>query len=543
MVDLDRELDPEKPYVPAGTVPEGAKVSKQSRHGPEEGLWVKRAQKRVKTGVLDANLVAGFSAKVLQARYDEPVPIPTFHREIWELACLPDPQVAIAAPRGHAKSTALTFAFAITGLLFKEFRHLLIISANESLASDLVQEIANEFHANDLLVEGFGPFKFHAESSTELIIETREGNAFRVLAKGAGQRMRGLKWRATRPDMVLCDDLEDDEIVLNAERREKFRRWFYGAVRPLVRAGGRIRLYGTIIHMDSLLERAMPSLKDPGVVSTPLKIEGKFRKGWKSVKYRAHTEDFSQILWPGRFNEAQLRSIRDEYVQMGLADVYGQEYLNDPIDEASAYFRRSDLLPMPDEARATRKTYYCGVDFAISKETKADYTAMAVGGVDLSKKLHVVDIRKGRWDSFEIVNEIFSLHERYDCYFRFEADKIEKALRPILEAEMVKRQQFLNFDVKAPTKDKLQRARAFQFRTRAGNVTFDTTADWWADAESELTRFPKAPHDDVVDALAWLGDLVAEELTPATDSELADEAWFAEYGATADRGASAVTGY
>lgn len=493
--------------------------------------------------MLTADVVAGFTVELLGARYDDPAPVPMFHREMWRLCCLPAVQVAVAAPRGHAKSTALTFAFALCGLMLRDFRHVLLISSNETLAGDLLRELVTELRENEALSDEFGPFVFLVESMTEAVVRFPDGECFRVLAKGAGQRMRGLKWRATRPDMVLCDDLEDDEIVLNQDRRERFMRWFYGAVRPLVKEGGRIRLYGTIMHGDSLLERAMPKLSDSRTVVTPLMVSGVGPGGWLSVKYRAHSDDFSEILWPARFSADKLRGIRDEFSAMGILDVYGQEYLNDPIDHTAAYFRRDDLLQAPPGWQALRKEYYAGVDFAISQTTRADYTAIVVGGVDEQRRLHIVDVRRGRWDALEIVRELFAVAERYDCHFRFESDKIEKALRPVLDAEMARRQVFLRYDVKAPTKDKLQRARAFQYRTRAGNVFFDHEAEWWPDLEQELTRFPKAPHDDMVDALAWLGDLVGEELAAQTDEEIADEQWHREYRSSYDQGASLVTGY
>lgn len=407
-----------------------------------------------------------------------------------------------------------------------------------------MQELANELHRNERLVGAFGGVKFVAESATELVVEFADGHAFRVLVKGAGQRMRGLKWRAVRPDMVLCDDLEDDEIVLNQDRREKFMRWFYGAVRPLIREGGRIRLYGTIMHGDSLLERCMPAAKSVTREERGLCVRDLgAKRGWVSAKYRAHSDDYGEILWPERFSAERFRVIRAEYEAMGILDVYGQEYLNDPIDESTAYFRRSDLQAMPEGAAGVRKEYYAGVDFAISQANRADYTVIAVGGVDEGRRLHIVDVRRGRWDSLEIVQELFSVAERYDPFFRFESDKIEKALKPVLEAEMARRQVYLRYDVKAPTKDKMQRARAFQYRTRAGHVFFDQAADWWEEVSNELVRFPKAPHDDVVDALAWLGDLVAEEVGAKTDEEVAEDKWHAEYGRDYDRGASLVTGY
>lgn len=474
-------------------------------------------------------------------RYDQPKPIPDFHMEMWELCCSEAPQVALAAPRGHAKSTALSFAYALSGLLFEDFVHLLLISANESLAADFLNDLKIELQENEALDKDFGPFKFLKERENEIIVRTPRGK-FRVIVKGAGQRMRGLKWERKRPDMVLCDDLEDDEIVLNEERREKFRRWFYGAVRPIVKSGGRIRLYGTIIHMDSLLQRTMP--RGDNLLSEPLRDFQKVQKGWLSVKYRAHSDDYSHILWPAQFPEPKLRQIRAEYAEMGLLDVYGQEYLNNPIDEGTAYFRRQDFRAMKPGDYETLKTYYVGGDFAIGEAKKRAYTTFVVGGVDADRQLHIVDVRRGRWDTLEIIDEMYNIQERWNPeMWRLERENIQKTLKPLLDHENLRRPHWIPYDDKAPTKDKLARARAFQYRMRAGNVRFDKEADWYTDYEEELAHFPKWPTLDQVDASAWLGDLISEELAAPSEKELEEEEYQNLLEDQAEMGISMVTGY
>ena len=496
--------------------------------------------------MLDSASIEGLTSSCLAWRYDEPRPIPELHREMWRECCSPDLQVAIAAPRGHAKSTAITFAYALSLVLFRESRHLLIISANESLASDFLNDIRIELQENEKLTALFGGFRFLKEAETEIIVQfIKTKEKFRIIVKGAGQRMRGLKWERKRPDTVIGDDLEDDEIVLNAERREKFRRWFYGAVRPIVRSGGKIRLVGTIIHLDSLLERTMPKLTHENSRESPLKIWSVApQKGWRATKYRAHDHDYDNILWPEMFTADKLKAIRHEFAEMGLLDVYGQEYLNDPIDDTTAYFRRGDFLPMDPGDHERRKMFYVGVDLAISEKKKAAYTALVVGGVDKDKILHIVDVRRGRWDTWGIIEEIFSVHRRWNPdIFRFESENIEKALRPVLETEMIRRQIYLRFDTASPTADKIQRSRAFQYRMRAGGVKFDKQADWYADYEEELAHFPKWPSLDQVDASAWLGLLLSEELTAPTDKEIDTETYNFMLQSDSDMGRSAVTGY
>lgn len=492
---------------------------------------------------MSIDAILGFTGGILLNRFDEPRPIPDFHLDLWRLCESDYPQVAIAAPRGHAKSTALTFSWLLYRLMFRLSRHVLVISSNESLASDQLAEIRTELHDNDRLIELFGPFKFLAEKENELIVQFADKTPFRLIAKGAGQRMRGLKWDRKRPDLVLCDDLEDDEIVLNDERREKFRRWFYGAVRPIVKTGGLIRLYGTIIHMDSLLERTMPRLQAPNTTVDAVCISSTSPSaGWLSVKYQAHNEDFSTILWPELYPEDRLRRIRKEFAEMGMLDVYGQEYLNNPIDDSTARFRRQDMLPMMAKDHEARKTFYVGCDLAISERKKAAFTTFVVGGVDEKGGLHIVDVRRGHWDTNQIMDEIYSLNSRWKpALFRFEEENIARTLLPVLNDNMVRR-GFLPWDSKPPSKDKIQRSTALQYRIRAGNVKFDKSADWYPDYEEELTHFPKWRTLDQVDASAWMGDILDEQIEAPTDQELESEK-YEEMQDDFGFGASLVTGY
>ena len=71
-------------------------------------------------------------------------------------------------------------------------------------------------------------------------------------------KLRGLRWNNKRPNLVVVDDLENDEAVVNRDRREKLKRWFNGALLPCLSDTGIVRVVGTILHLDSLLESLMP---------------------------------------------------------------------------------------------------------------------------------------------------------------------------------------------------------------------------------------------------------------------------------------------
>src|SRR5205807_1999085 len=132
-----------------------------------------------------------------------------------------------------------------------------IVSPSEEKAAEHLNDIATELRENDALAAEFRIKRFLRETSTDIVVECLDGHQFRILARGAEQKIRGTKWRGQRPGLIIGDDLEDDEQVESKDRRRKFRRWFFRACKPALRRGGRIRIHGTILHNDSLLAHLM----------------------------------------------------------------------------------------------------------------------------------------------------------------------------------------------------------------------------------------------------------------------------------------------
>ena len=175
------------------------------------------------------------------------------------------------------------------------------------------------------------------------------------MAKGAEQKLRGLIWDGKRPDIVLCDDMENDELVMNKERREKMRNWFYSALLPCLAKKGVIRVVGTILHMDSLLERFMPENqttvnKKTHLIVEDLKVSTTYKHvAWKSIRYKAHDPEYEKMLWPQRYGRQFFIEKYQDYMIQGIPDKYSQEYLNTPLDESTAYFKKSDFKTRTEE--------------------------------------------------------------------------------------------------------------------------------------------------------------------------------------------------
>lgn len=497
---------------------------------------------------LTPELIYGFSGSVLSSRFDQAKATPECHLEWWKLCCSNNPLVAIAAPRGHAKSTAITHSYMLASFLFQDRAFGLLVSDTYDQAVLFLQDIKTELLDNDDLIDMFGEIILEKDTENDIICRMSDGHKFRLIAKGSEQKVRGLKWDGKRPDLIVCDDLENDEIVLNKERREKFKQWFFSALLPCRSDRGIVRIVGTILHMDSLLERLMPKPWDKKhSINSELKLYStRTRVGWLSVKYRAHNPSFSAILWQEKWSEARLKEERQRYIDQGIPEKYSQEYLNEPIDDSNAFFRAEDFLPMGEDDITRNFTTYMAVDLAISETQRADYTVMIVGGVDETGSLFILDVIRDRLDGMEIVEAMFALAKRYEPdMITVEAGMIDKALGPFIRAEMFKPgRPFLNLNPMVPTRDKESRARSIQARMRAGGVRFNKETEWYPHLEAEMRQFPRAVHDDQVDAMAWLGLTLNKMIAAKTDQEIKEEEFEMEMHRTmGPMGRNMRTGY
>ncbi len=503
---------------------------------------------------LNKDLIKGFVGSCLVKGFDGSKPIPKVHEEIWDLCCSNKKYVAMALPRGHGKSTAISFAYLLATLLFRQRKFAIIVSDSEYQAAMFLGQIKQALSENEDIINLFkikkSPTKnaveFIKETESDIIVEMEDGHKFRVIAKGSEQKLRGLLWNGSRPDIMILDDMESDEQVLNKERREKFRKWMYGALIPALSEKGIIRYVGTILHQDSALENLMPKANAVFTKRDDLKTWTERPVGmWWSVKYAAHNSDFSKILWPDRWTKDALKELRDDYVARGLPEQYSQEYLNIPVDESTAFFRRNDLNSITPEDKKKRLNYYVAADLAISERERADWSVFTVGGIDENGILQIRNVIRERMDGAEIVETLLALQRTYEpIAFGIEDMQVTKAIGPYLNRAMIERNIFLNVILMKPHKtDKLTRAQSIRARMRAGGVKVDKQADWYATFEDEVLSFPRSRHDDQVDSLAYLGLLLEKMIDAPTQAEVEEEHYRDELEESGPDGRDEITGY
>src|SRR5207237_343492 len=89
--------------------------------------------------------------------------------------------------------------------------------------------------------------------------KTTDGCSFRAI--GSGQNPRGTRNDEARPDFILVDDIDDDELLRNPKRVDEAWDWMMGALFFCFDVTGakRFVVVGNIIAKDSLLLRAIKS--------------------------------------------------------------------------------------------------------------------------------------------------------------------------------------------------------------------------------------------------------------------------------------------
>ena len=129
---------------------------------------------------------------------------------------------AIEAPRGHAKSTTFTFKDDLHAALYGYKHYIIILSDSSEQAEGFLTDIKDELEENAALREDFGELIGDVWKSSVALL----ANGTKIEAIGSGKKIRGRRHKQWRPDLIVCDDLENDENVATKEQRTKLLNWY-----------------------------------------------------------------------------------------------------------------------------------------------------------------------------------------------------------------------------------------------------------------------------------------------------------------------------
>jgi hypothetical protein len=162
------------------------------------------------------------------------VPYSTMHIEIFQklidITHIRKAKVAIAAPRGHAKSTIVSLVYTLWCVLYDKERLVLIVSNTTEQANALLKDIKHQLKNNPLIEADFPEFSRGTKPKPWRDSKIQLPNGAMICAYGAGQSPRGIKNDKDIPGLIIADDLENDEQAESEEQRDKLRSWFSGTL-------------------------------------------------------------------------------------------------------------------------------------------------------------------------------------------------------------------------------------------------------------------------------------------------------------------------
>ena len=447
---------------------------------------------------------------------------PEFHKEI--LAIASDVEnvkyAAFGAPRGHAKSTTVDFTYALWSTAYERHNFGVIISDTVTQSIEFVNALKDELESNVVISWLFGTVETTPvatvgnedeweddweesidESQESLVVRSLKGDEWRDgdfvtstgirwVAKGAGMKIRGLRYHEHRPDLMIFDDLENDERVATPEQRKKLKNWFNKAALPALSRHGRAIIVGTILHHDSLLANILAK-KD-------------MYASWVTKLYKAIMQDdegTDYALWEEHIALADLIRMRDDPTYIGYIGslAFAQEYQNQPFDPDDAivqpeWIQRIDLRDMPEENH--RVASVITVDPAASERTTADPTAKIYAELYDDGNLYVRAVGNKRMSPSKAAEDLVN----WNIVWEPNRVGMEEGVLGLVFKDMLTGLPMVGL---SPDKDKVRRLLAVSRFFEAGRIFIVNGIKNGQALVDQLIEFPSGSHDDMVDALVY----------------------------------------
>jgi predicted phage terminase large subunit-like protein len=422
-----------------------------------------------------------------------------FQQEIFNLTERTDiNHVVIVAFRGSGKSTMVTLSYPIWAILgVQQKKFVLILSQTQNQARMHLANIKREFENNELLRADFGPLEEESDewgSSSLVLIQY----GARLSAASTDQSIRGIRHGKHRPDLIICDDVEDLMSVKTYEGRNKTHNWLTGEVIPAGDNNTKLVMVGNLLHEDSLLMR----------------VKARFDAGDMDGVFKAYpvVSDEGQILWPGKYPD--LNAVEAARRKLGNDRAWLREFMLKIVPEEDQvilqeWIRYYDELPPKDSPSLRYKAI--GIDLAISLRNTADFTAMLSAEVHgLGEKMKVYILPNPVNAHLSHLKTLEKAHELVDKLGNKSNVKlfVEEVGYQGSVIEQLTKDNYKAEGVKVRGQDKHARLLSVSHLVESGKVVFPRYGSH--QLLQQLIGFGGERYDDLADAFSILLEKVLE---------------------------------
>ena len=302
--------------------------------------------------------------------------------------------------------------------------------------------------------------------------------------------------------LIIDDPFKNREEAESETIRDKVWNWYTSTAYTRLEKDGAVILIMTRWHMDDLAGRLLKAQEEGG-------------EEWKVIKFPAiavrdeeHRKQ-GEALWKEKYDEETLEVTKKTVGGYDWSALYQQEPVSSETQEFKQEYYKYRTF---EEVQRKQTSNYLTIDTAISEKASADYTGFCLNFVDEDNNWNIRAWQE-KLSPLELIDKIFSLWETY----RLTRIGIEKtiyldALKPFIDKEMRLRNKFPSIvELKHNQTAKETRIRGLLPRYESGSI-YHIKGEC-GDLEEEQLNFPKAIHDDVLDAEAYQLQLAVRPTT------------------------------
>lgn len=290
-------------------------------------------------------------------------------------------------PRGHAKSTHFDIFMPLWLMLRPKrlINFMVVVGKSQDSANRLLGDIQAELEYNQRIIADFGQQK---NLGLWTAGEFKTASGVKFLAVGRGQSPRGLREREARPDYIVIDDLDDDELCRNEKRVHDLTDWVKEALFGALDVGrGRFLMVGNLISKTSVLANIAATR---GVFVS--KVQAVDKNG--------------EPVWKEKWTKEDAREYRDF---VGYR-AWEKEMMHNPIVDGTIF--RSEWIrykSMPSLRKYDMLV--CYTDPSFKSTTANDYKASRLWG-KIGNELHLIDCYVRQDTVGGMVRWLYDLYER-----------------------------------------------------------------------------------------------------------------------------------
>jgi predicted phage terminase large subunit-like protein len=433
------------------------------------------------------------------ARYKGFEPAPHHQLFIGEIEAFlesDDEVLLLFAPPGSAKSTYVSILLPSWYLAANPTHSILAATHNVEFAERWGRRVRNDIAADSPVLG----ISLSEDSKAAARWSLASGGEY--YGVGAGVGISGF-----RANLGVGDDLFGSrEDAYSETVRQKRWDWYIDDFSARLKPGAKRILMNTRWHEEDVAGRVLEQIERKEIKGRVISIaaiaEANDPLGRKPGEY----------LWddPDGYNYgAFLKARQRETSPMMWAALYQQR----PAPEEGDYFKAAWLKPCDKLPGRETMRIYGGSDYAVTADG-GDYTVHLVVGIDPEGRMYLLDLWRKQTASDEWIEAFCDLVTLWKPVgWAEEKGQISAGIGPALDKRQRERKAYV-YRQQFPTRgDKAVRAQSIRGRMALEGLYVSTSAAWYAEFKSELLGFHAGKHDDQVDALGLIGQLL-DQMVP-----------------------------